>query len=278
MNFGPNEMMMDLFRSEVETHSEALSAALLRLERDPSETSCYDSMMRAAHSIKGAARIVRVDNAVEIAHALEDCFVAAQRGELQITPSDFDLLLRSVDLLTRISELTKSDADEMQTGDAQMSASITTCVQQLHDLRSGKRTDAPLSVATNQPMVEPSKIATATLPSHSSEIVSSVPAISKVVSQVTLAKPSQPSRCKIPTHFSRSEAESTRVWLLDQLKSNAAEIEFDFSETKEIDPIALAFLDSARGFVAKHAGASLAYRSLSPEIELVFGATGIQTE
>ncbi len=215
-------MMMDLFRSEVETHSEALSAALLRLERDPSETSCYDSMMRAAHSIKGAARIVRVDNAVEIAHALEDCFVAAQRGELQITPSDFDLLLRGVDLLTRISELTKSDVDELQAGDVQMTASITTCVQQLHHLRSGKRTDAPSSELTSKPVVEPPKTATATVPSHSSEIVRSVPAVSKVVSQDTLSKPSQPSRCKIPTNFSRSEAESTRVWLLDQLKSKAA--------------------------------------------------------
>ena len=52
--------LMDLFRSEVETHSEVLSAALLALERSPGDTSRVDEMMRAAHSIKGAARVVGV--------------------------------------------------------------------------------------------------------------------------------------------------------------------------------------------------------------------------
>ena len=36
--------------------------------------------MRAAHSLKGAARIVGLDVGVRVAHAMEDCFVAAQRG------------------------------------------------------------------------------------------------------------------------------------------------------------------------------------------------------
>ena len=71
-----------MFRSEVETHSEVLSAALLALERSPSDTSRIDEMMRAAHSIKGAARVVGVDPAVGVAHVMEDCFVAAQKGAI----------------------------------------------------------------------------------------------------------------------------------------------------------------------------------------------------
>ena len=35
--------------------------------------------MRAAHSLKGAARIVGLDAAVRVAHAMEDCFVARSR-------------------------------------------------------------------------------------------------------------------------------------------------------------------------------------------------------
>ena len=35
MTVEPNEMMMDLFHSEVEVHSESLTASLLALERDP---------------------------------------------------------------------------------------------------------------------------------------------------------------------------------------------------------------------------------------------------
>lgn len=119
-----NDLMLELFRSEVESHSELLSNSLLRLERDPSDTSVYDSMMRSAHSIKGAARIVRVKAAVDVAHVMEDCFVAAQRGELQIKPSDFDLLLRSVDLLSRISEATKEGESQLR----ELSDDVHNCV------------------------------------------------------------------------------------------------------------------------------------------------------
>jgi two-component system sensor histidine kinase and response regulator WspE len=99
--------LMDLFRSEVETHSELLSAALLALERSPGDTSRVDEMMRAAHSIKGAARVVGIDPAVSVAHVMEDCFVAAQKGALTLLPGDVDVLLRGVDLLGKISEATR---------------------------------------------------------------------------------------------------------------------------------------------------------------------------
>jgi anti-anti-sigma factor len=58
--------------------------------------------MRAAHSIKGAARIVGVDAAVQVAHAMEDCFVAAQKGAVALTSDAVDVLLGGVDALHRI--------------------------------------------------------------------------------------------------------------------------------------------------------------------------------
>src|SRR5215468_10962955 len=99
--------LIDLFRSEVEAHSEVLSAALLALERSPGDTSRLEELMRAAHSIKGAARVVGVDVAVTVAHAMEDCFVAAQKGAFTLSPGDVDVFLRGVDLLAQISEATK---------------------------------------------------------------------------------------------------------------------------------------------------------------------------
>src|ERR1035438_5136553 len=99
--------LIDLFRSEVETHSEVLSAALLALERFPSDMSRIDEMMRAAHSIKGAARVVGVDPAVRVAHVMEDCFVAVQKGAIEFSAGDVDVLLRAVDLLDKISAATR---------------------------------------------------------------------------------------------------------------------------------------------------------------------------
>ena len=95
--------MADLFRIDVETQAKVLNGALLALEKDASATRNIEELMRAAHSIKGAARIVSQGEAVKIAHAIEEFFVAVQRGQAQIHATDVDVLLRAVDLLTRIS-------------------------------------------------------------------------------------------------------------------------------------------------------------------------------
>src|SRR5262249_4447566 len=50
---------------------------------------------------------VGVEPAVSVAHVMEDCFVAARKGALALSPADVDVLLRGVDLLGQISEATK---------------------------------------------------------------------------------------------------------------------------------------------------------------------------
>ena len=59
--------------------------------------------MRAAHSLKGAARIVGVDAGVSVAHVMEDCLVSAQEGRLYLQPEHIDALLQGTDLLMRIA-------------------------------------------------------------------------------------------------------------------------------------------------------------------------------
>mgnify|MGYP002719429526 FL=1 len=59
--------------------------------------------MRAAHSLKGAARIVGVDAGVSVAHVMEDCLVSAQENRLYLQPEHIDALLQGTDLLMRIA-------------------------------------------------------------------------------------------------------------------------------------------------------------------------------
>src|SRR5207247_2037782 len=80
-----------------------LSEGLLALEGTDGSPAIIEPMMRAAHSLKGAARIVGVVAAVRVAHAMEDCFVAAQSGKIKILAPHVDILLRAVDLLARIA-------------------------------------------------------------------------------------------------------------------------------------------------------------------------------
>ena len=94
--------MLDLFRIEIEAQTRVLSEGLLEIERAPSDSARLEALMRAAHSLKGAARMVEVQAGVRIAHAMEDGFVAAQRGRLVLGPGHVDLLLRGVDALVRL--------------------------------------------------------------------------------------------------------------------------------------------------------------------------------
>ena len=107
-----NFSMFDLFRVEVENQAQVLTAGLLALERNPNAADQLEETMRAAHSLKGAARIVGLDAGVNVAHAMEDCFVAAQRGQLTLHQTRIDLLLRGVDLLTRIARTPEADAEQ----------------------------------------------------------------------------------------------------------------------------------------------------------------------
>ena len=101
--------MLDLFQTEVETYVAVLNDGLLALENDPGATDQLEALMRAAHSIKGGARVVGLDVAVRVAHVMEDCFVAAQKGEVSLGSDQIDILFQIVDLLTQLSQSLSDD-------------------------------------------------------------------------------------------------------------------------------------------------------------------------
>jgi two-component system sensor histidine kinase and response regulator WspE len=129
---GADFSMMDLFREEVRTHVSGLSEGLVRLESASApDTRQLEPLMRAAHSIKGAARIVGVDLAVQLAHGMEEVFVAAQGGGLRLQPADIDLLLRGTDIL---ADLAKLSGEDVQDWTAKHEAGIAGLLSQLNAL------------------------------------------------------------------------------------------------------------------------------------------------
>ena len=96
--------MLELFRLEAESQTAVLSAGVLAIEELERSPQTVESMMRAAHSLKGAARIVGLDPAVRVAHSLEDVFVAAGKGTFRVQPRHADRLLGGVDFLSSISK------------------------------------------------------------------------------------------------------------------------------------------------------------------------------
>jgi len=96
--------MLDLFRMEADSQTQILTDGLLAFERR-NDPAAVESMMRAAHSIKGAASIVGLEMIVQLAHGMEDAFIAAQAGKLKLTANRVDALLAAVDLIVQCSRV-----------------------------------------------------------------------------------------------------------------------------------------------------------------------------
>jgi two-component system sensor histidine kinase and response regulator WspE len=148
LQFDPS--LLDLFRAEIDVHLPALSQGLLALEKDPGAADRLEALMRAAHSIKGAAKIVGVEPAVRIAHGIEDCFVAAQGGSLALGSDAIDVLLRGVDALQRITLPEASDKGAVTEDE------LRDVLEALAAVRAGRAPVAPARVVeTGPPTVRP---------------------------------------------------------------------------------------------------------------------------
>ena len=142
--------MLELFRLEAESQTAILSAGILAIEELQRSPETIESMMRAAHSLKGAARIVGLDPAVRVAHALEDCFVAADKGRFTVRPEHADLLLTATDFLATIAR--SDDALEPNGSWAQKASALVT------DLNTLLTAPAPVAASTvivSQPARQP---------------------------------------------------------------------------------------------------------------------------
>jgi two-component system sensor histidine kinase and response regulator WspE len=150
--------MMDLFQEEVRAHAATLNQGLVDWEKTPTNRQKIEPLMRAAHSIKGAARIVSIDAAVQLAHAMEDAFVAAQEGRIGIAPADVDVFLRGTDVLAELSQVKE---DEVDTWSARHRSDINELMGQFQRVTAGQPTAAGPAPAAPEskpapPLPEPS--------------------------------------------------------------------------------------------------------------------------
>lgn len=139
--------LMALFAQEAEAQAELLADGLLVLEQRPADGATLEQCMRAAHSLKGAARIVGVEPGVQIAHVMEECFVRAQHGEIELDSNDIDALLRGVDLLKQIGR-----QDAMP--EASQIAALSTALAGGGQGSTQARDAEPLADSSDAPRVE----------------------------------------------------------------------------------------------------------------------------
>ncbi len=117
--------MFDLFRTEVQQHCACLADGLVALEQNASQPKLVEPLMRAAHSVKGAARIINLDGAVQLAHAMEECLVRIQKGVEVPVPARIDDLLKGSDILLSLADrASEEDARAWLEGQATLIAAL----------------------------------------------------------------------------------------------------------------------------------------------------------
>ena len=95
--------LVELFRLEVETQAGVLTDGLLALERGEHGRDEIGAMMRAAHSLKGAARLVECTEVVELAHAIEEHLTQRGANAQSWAHDVIDLMLEAVDTIDEIA-------------------------------------------------------------------------------------------------------------------------------------------------------------------------------
>ena len=107
-------LLMATFADEAREQLQAINDKLLLLEKaeDAEERgNLLTEIFREAHSLKGAARAVDLDDVESVAHRLESIFGKVQNGELAPDAVLFDLVYKGLDVIASIIEAAATGAD-----------------------------------------------------------------------------------------------------------------------------------------------------------------------
>ncbi|HEX9819901.1 MAG TPA: Hpt domain-containing protein [Methylomirabilota bacterium] len=97
--FADGDEVLAYFLPEAAEHLEAMTGAIVALEREGRSEAGLAELFRAVHTLKGAAFVVGCTPIGELAHGLEDLLVAVREGRTPMTPPALDASLATVDAL-----------------------------------------------------------------------------------------------------------------------------------------------------------------------------------
>ena len=105
-----DDHILGLFFVELETQSATLNDGLLALEANPHDEETMATLMRSAHSIKGAARVLGLTALIDLAHALEDALSVVKDSGEGLVGRSIDIMFSAVDC---IANLSKTDPSQL---------------------------------------------------------------------------------------------------------------------------------------------------------------------
>ncbi len=88
------------FVEEAREHLANLNSGLVKLEKSPDDAENINAIFRAAHTIKGSSRMLKLTAITEVAHKLEDVLGALRERKIRHSRELADLLFRGLDAVS----------------------------------------------------------------------------------------------------------------------------------------------------------------------------------
>ena len=99
-----NEELLKDFFLEAELQVETFEQNILVLENEPHNKDAVDEIFRAAHTLKGAAGTVQMDELSHFTHLCEDTLDEIRAGNIEVTPEVVDIILEAIDIIKAMLE------------------------------------------------------------------------------------------------------------------------------------------------------------------------------
>ena len=107
-------VLRDTFRVESQENLTEIERAALELEEHPTDPELVETMFRAAHTIKGNARVVGADAVAELTHDFEGLLGALREGKLVPSRDLTTLALKAVDALRSLVARSAEGATQLE--------------------------------------------------------------------------------------------------------------------------------------------------------------------
>jgi len=152
-----NEELLKDFFLEAELQVETLEQNILTLENDPGNKEAVDEIFRAAHTLKGAAATVQMNELAEFTHLCEDVLDEIRSEKVAVNEGVVDTLLNAIDIIKAILE-SRKEGQVFEEDISQISLALQEYLDGTHGAPKSKKTgkkpandqDVPSSEAVSE--------------------------------------------------------------------------------------------------------------------------------
>jgi two-component system chemotaxis sensor kinase CheA len=104
----------DLYVQTGREYVQSLNAALLTLEKTPSDPAAIEEVFRSAHSLKSQSAAMGYESTGYLCHVIEDVFYEIKNGRLRLSPALADNLFKALDALSGSLDHIQKESHEQE--------------------------------------------------------------------------------------------------------------------------------------------------------------------